>query len=62
MTYLSGGLGHFGLMWAKALGADVYAISHSPSKEADAKALGAKEFICTQDKDWAKKWVSFSDN
>ena len=44
-------------MWAKALGADVYAISHSPNKEADAKALGAKEFISTQDKDWAKKWA-----
>ncbi|MCJ1241125.1 hypothetical protein MMC14_009129 [Varicellaria rhodocarpa] len=52
-----GGLGHFALMWAKALGADVYAISHSPNKEADAKALGAKEFISTQDKDWAKKWA-----
>lgn len=25
-----GGLGHFGLLWSKALGAEVYALSHSP--------------------------------
>ncbi|GAB7356391.1 hypothetical protein MBLNU459_g7171t1 [Dothideomycetes sp. NU459] len=48
-----GGLGHFALLWAKALGAEVYAISHSPSKKEDAIKLGAKEFICTKDKDWA---------
>lgn len=53
----SGGLGHFGLLWASALGAETYAISHSPNKEADAKKLGAKEFICTRDKDWAKPWA-----
>lgn len=39
------------------MGAEVYALSHSPSKEKDAKALGAKEFINTSDKDWAKKWA-----
>ena len=54
---ISGGLGHYGLLWASALGAEVYAISHSPDKEADAKKLGAKEFICTKDKDWAKPWA-----
>ncbi|MCJ1309899.1 hypothetical protein MMC25_003560 [Agyrium rufum] len=52
-----GGLGHFGLLWASALGAETYAISHTPGKEEDAKALGAKEFICTKDKDWAKPWA-----
>jgi len=51
-----GGLGHFGVLWANALGAEVYAISHSPSKKDDALKLGAKEFISTADKDWAKKW------
>lgn len=52
-----GGLGHFALLWASALGADTYAISHSPSKEADAKKLGAKHFISTAEKDWAKPWA-----
>ena len=51
-----GGLGHFALLWASALGAETYAISHSPSKKEDALKLGAKEFISTSDKDWAKKW------
>lgn len=39
------------------MGAEVYALSHSPSKEKDAKAVGAKEFINTGEKDWAKKWA-----
>ena len=56
MVY-SGGLGHFGILWAAAMGAETYAISHSPQKEKDALALGAKEFICTEDKDWAKPWA-----
>ena len=51
-----GGLGHFAVMFANALGAETYAISHSPSKAKDATALGAKEFISTAEKDWAKKW------
>ncbi|KAI9803434.1 MAG: hypothetical protein M1833_000953 [Piccolia ochrophora] len=49
-----GGLGHYGLLWASALGAEVYALSHTPEKEADAKKLGAKTFIDTTKKDWAK--------
>lgn len=51
-----GGLGHFAVMFAKALGAEVYAISHSPNKKDDALKLGAKEFICSEDKDWANPW------
>lgn len=39
------------------MGAETYAISHSPQKEKDALALGAKGFICTKDKDWAKPWA-----
>ena len=39
------------------MGAEVYVLSHSPDKEQDAKNLGAKEFICTKDKDWAKPWA-----
>lgn len=53
-----GGLGHFGILFAAALGAETYAISHSPHKAEDAKRLGAKEFICTKtNKDWAKPWA-----
>jgi D-arabinose 1-dehydrogenase-like Zn-dependent alcohol dehydrogenase len=37
-------------MFAKALGAEVYVLSHSPQKEADAKKLGADHFIVTSDK------------
>jgi alcohol dehydrogenase (NADP+) len=47
-----GGIGHYGVMLAKALGAETWAISRSHAKEADAKALGADGFIATQDKDW----------
>jgi alcohol dehydrogenase (NADP+) len=46
-----GGLGHLGLQFSKALGADTYALSHSKSKEADAAKLGAKGFIATADKE-----------
>jgi alcohol dehydrogenase (NADP+) len=49
-----GGIGHFGLLFAKALGADkVVAISRSSSKKADAMKLGADEFIATAEDD---KW------
>ena len=44
-----GGLGHFGLMFAAALGAEVYAISTTESKKADAEKMGAKHFIATKD-------------
>jgi len=47
-----GGLGHFALLWASALGAEVYAISHSPSKKEDALKMGAKEFIVTNEEGW----------
>lgn len=51
-----GGLGHFAVMFAAALGAEVYVLSHSPSKKEDALAMGAKEFILTTEKDWAKPY------
>lgn len=51
-----GGLGHFGVLWAKALGADkVVAISRKASKKDDALKLGADSYIATDDdKDWSK--------
>ena len=50
-----GGLGHFGILYAKALGADkVVAISRSHAKRDDAKKMGVDDFIATNDdKDWA---------
>jgi uncharacterized zinc-type alcohol dehydrogenase-like protein len=44
-----GGLGHMGVKFAKALGAEVTVFSHSPKKEGDAKAMGADEFVVTRD-------------
>jgi alcohol dehydrogenase (NADP+) len=52
-----GGLGHFGLLWAKALGCDeVYAISRTSAKAADAKKMGATKVIATDEEEkWASK-------
>ena len=44
-----GGLGHMGVKFSVALGAHTTVFSHSPSKEADAKAMGAHEFVVTKD-------------
>ncbi|KAI0416020.1 alcohol dehydrogenase [Xylaria grammica] len=49
-----GGLGHFAVMFANALGAEVTVISHSPSKKDDALKLGAKHFVSSGEKGWAK--------
>ena len=45
-----GGLGHMGVKFAHALGAEVTVLSHSPSKEADARSLGADHFVVTSDR------------
>ncbi|AOA60964.1 NADPH-dependent medium chain alcohol dehydrogenase [Komagataella phaffii CBS 7435] len=47
-----GGLGHFALQFAKALGAEVYAISRNDKKKADALKLGADYFIETEKEGW----------
>ncbi len=44
-----GGLGHMGVKLAAAMGAEVYALSGSPSKRDDARKLGAKHFVLTSD-------------
>lgn len=44
-----GGLGHMGVKIAKAMGAHVTVLSHSPSKREDALRLGADDFIATND-------------
>ncbi len=51
-----GGLGHFGLLWAKALGCDeVVAISRSNNKKEDALKIGATKYIATSEEGWHKK-------
>jgi alcohol dehydrogenase (NADP+) len=48
-----GGLGHFGVLFAKSLGASkIVAISRTHAKEEDAHKLGAEGFIATTDKGW----------
>lgn len=56
-----GGLGHLGIQFAKALGAEVYAISHSPSKADDCKKLGAKDVILTNKEKWNEPWKAQFD-
>ncbi|CAZ80020.1 unnamed protein product [Tuber melanosporum] len=58
-----GGLGHFGVLFAKALGADkVIAISRKPNKAADALAMGADDYVATDDNpNWASKHANTID-
>lgn len=44
-----GGLGHMGVKFGVAFGAEVTVLSTSPRKEADAKKLGAHRFVVTSD-------------
>lgn len=44
-----GGLGHMGVKFAVAMGADVTVFSTSPNKEEDARKLGAHHFVVTRD-------------
>ncbi|KAJ3466542.1 hypothetical protein MRS44_004106 [Fusarium solani] len=52
-----GGIGHFGILFAKALGANTIAISRSRAKEADARQLGADDFLPTKEQDWNKPYA-----
>lgn len=48
-----GGIGHMGVILAKALGAEVYAFSRRNNKKEDALKLGADHYIATiEDEDW----------
>lgn len=44
-----GGLGHMAVKFGVAFGAEVTVLSTSPDKEADAKKLGAHQFVLTKD-------------
>jgi uncharacterized zinc-type alcohol dehydrogenase-like protein len=56
-----GGLGHMGVKLAASMGAEVTMLSHSPSKAADAKRLGAAHFVLTSDSDQAKACMGTFD-
>lgn len=56
-----GGLGHMGVKFAVSFGAEVTVLSTSPSKEADAKRLGATNFLLTTDDAAMKKYDSYFD-
>lgn len=56
-----GGLGHMGVKFAVAFGAEVTVLSTSPNKEQDAKKLGAHKFSVTTDEDQVKKLSNYFD-
>lgn len=46
-----GGLGHMGVKFAAAMGAEVTVLSHSESKRGDALKMGAKDFVLIKSKE-----------
>lgn len=50
-----GGLGHMGVKYAKAMGAEVTVFSHSPEKREDALAMGATHFVAKASKEDFKR-------
>ncbi|MEO8766077.1 MAG: NAD(P)-dependent alcohol dehydrogenase [Ginsengibacter sp.] len=56
-----GGLGHMGVKLAVSFGAEVTMLSHSPSKEKDAKRLGAHKFVLTSDAGQAQSVAGYFD-
>jgi alcohol dehydrogenase (NADP+) len=51
-----GGLGHYGIQWAKAMGAKVIGMSHNDKKKDIALELGADDFIVTSDQESMNKY------
>ncbi|HUW77550.1 MAG TPA: NAD(P)-dependent alcohol dehydrogenase, partial [Candidatus Nanopelagicaceae bacterium] len=56
-----GGLGHLGVKFARALGAEVTVFSHSAKKEADARLFGASHFVLGDDKEEFQKLANSFD-
>jgi uncharacterized zinc-type alcohol dehydrogenase-like protein len=56
-----GGLGHMGLQFARAFGAEVTAFSTSKDKEEEAKSLGAHHFVNTRETNSIKKLAGSFD-
>ncbi|KAH8649266.1 chaperonin 10-like protein [Xylariales sp. PMI_506] len=52
-----GGLGHYGIIFAKAMGARAVGISRRESKRAEVLSMGADDYIATEDdKEWVAKY------
>ena len=56
-----GGLGHMGVKLAVAMGAEVTVLSHTASKEVDAKRLGAHQFVLTSNAEQIKSVTGYFD-
>jgi uncharacterized zinc-type alcohol dehydrogenase-like protein len=56
-----GGLGHMGVKFANAFGADVALFTTSPNKAADAKKLGAHEVVLSKDEEEMEKHAKSFD-
>lgn len=56
-----GGLGHMAVKLAAAMGAEVTMLSHTASKEADAKRLGAQKFVLTSSEEQVKGVTGYFD-
>jgi uncharacterized zinc-type alcohol dehydrogenase-like protein len=56
-----GGLGHMGVKFANAFGAEVTLFTTSKGKTADAKRLGAHEVVISKDEDALEKWTKRFD-
>ncbi|TFY76689.1 hypothetical protein EWM64_g7324 [Hericium alpestre] len=50
-----GGLGHYAILFAKGLGAEVFAFTHSHSKDDDIKKMGADHVVFTGEEGFEKK-------
>ena len=51
-----GGLGHMGVKFAKAMGAEVIVFTTSPSKVEDAKRLGADDVVLSKDEEQMNRY------
>ncbi|CAO3615940.1 unnamed protein product [Mucor fragilis] len=51
-----GGLGHYGILWAKAMGAKVVGMSHNDKKREVAKELGCDDYINTNNQEDMAKY------
>jgi uncharacterized zinc-type alcohol dehydrogenase-like protein len=56
-----GGLGHMGVKFAHALGAETTVFSHSPAKESDAKRMGADHFAVVKEPKDLKRFSNSFD-
>lgn len=56
-----GGLGHMAVKFGVAFGAEVTVLSTSPAKEADARKLGAHNFVVTSDPEQVKRVIDSFD-